>query len=156
MQITEDIRKKVLVFQQTEITEYHIYKRLVQRIKSPENAKILDQIADDELRHYNGWKEYTNEGVQAVQSWLKTYRKSIHKVQQITLYYKRRNHDSCSKEYRQYNLLYRRRELLHVSYGQFQVRRFIHLRLYGFGHCQEVWFFLGRIRKHQRPGGDGC
>ena len=38
-------------FQRTEITEHHIYKRLAQVIKSPENAKILDQIADDELRH---------------------------------------------------------------------------------------------------------
>jgi VIT1/CCC1 family predicted Fe2+/Mn2+ transporter len=63
MQLSEDIRKKVLLFQQTEITEYHIYKRLAQRIKSPANARILDQIAEDELRHYNGWKKYTNEEV---------------------------------------------------------------------------------------------
>ncbi|HET7143762.1 MAG TPA: VIT1/CCC1 transporter family protein [Anaerolineales bacterium] len=64
MQLSEDIRKKVILFQQTEITEYHIYKRLAQRIKSRENAKILDQIAEDELRHYNGWMEYTQEEVQ--------------------------------------------------------------------------------------------
>lgn len=64
MQLSEDIRKKVILFQQTEITEYHIYKRLAQRIKSAENAKILGQIAEDELRHYNGWKEYTQEDVQ--------------------------------------------------------------------------------------------
>ncbi len=62
--LSEDIRKKILLFQQTEITEYHIYKRLAKRIKSQENAKILDAIAEDELRHYNGWKEYTNEEVQ--------------------------------------------------------------------------------------------
>jgi len=64
MQLTEDIRKKVLLFQQTEITEYHIYKRLAKKVKSPENAKILDQIAEDELRHYNGWKQYSMEEVQ--------------------------------------------------------------------------------------------
>ncbi len=64
MQLSEDIRKKVILFQQTEITEYQIYKRLANRIKSEENAKILDQIAEDELRHYNGWKKYTNEEVQ--------------------------------------------------------------------------------------------
>lgn len=63
MQLTEDIRKKVILFQQTEITEYHIYKRLAKRINSPENAKVLDQIAEDELRHYNGWKKYTDEDV---------------------------------------------------------------------------------------------
>ena len=32
--ISEDIRKKILLFQETEITEYHIYKRLAKRIKS--------------------------------------------------------------------------------------------------------------------------
>lgn len=64
MQLSEEIRKKVILFQQTEITEYHIYKRLSKRIKSEENAKILDQIAEDELRHYKGWKEYTKEEIQ--------------------------------------------------------------------------------------------
>jgi VIT1/CCC1 family predicted Fe2+/Mn2+ transporter len=63
MQLSEDIRKKVILFQQTEITEYHIYKRLAKHLKSGENARILDQIAEDELRHYNGWKKYTNEEV---------------------------------------------------------------------------------------------
>ena len=64
MQLSEDIRKQVILFQQTEITEYHIYKRLSKRIRSVENAKVLDQIAEDELRHYKGWKEYTKEDVQ--------------------------------------------------------------------------------------------
>ncbi|MFN8411526.1 MAG: VIT1/CCC1 transporter family protein [Anaerolineales bacterium] len=64
MQLSKDIREKVIIFQQTEITEYHIYKKLAQHIKSVENAQILDQIAEDELRHYKGWKEYTQEEVQ--------------------------------------------------------------------------------------------
>jgi len=64
MQLSEDIRKKVIQFQKMEITEYHIYKRLAQRIKSQENAKILDQIAEDELIHYNGWKQYSNKEVE--------------------------------------------------------------------------------------------
>jgi len=64
MQLTEDIRNKILLFQQIEITEYHIYKRLARRIKSTQNAKILAQIADDELRHAEGWKKYSNTDVQ--------------------------------------------------------------------------------------------
>ena len=64
MQLSESVRKQVLEFQQTEITEYHIYKRLSRRINSPENAEILAKIAEDELRHYNSWKKYTNEEVQ--------------------------------------------------------------------------------------------
>ena len=64
MQLTENIRNKVIQFQQTEITEYHIYKRLAKKIKSPENSKILNQIAEDEKRHYEGWKKYSNTEVQ--------------------------------------------------------------------------------------------
>jgi len=63
MQLSENVRRQVLNFQQTEITEYHIYKRLAKRVNSPENTKIIEQIADDELRHYNGWKKYTNQDV---------------------------------------------------------------------------------------------
>ena len=64
MQFSESIRKQVLGFQQTEITEYHIYKRLAKKINSSENARIIEQIAEDELRHYNGWKKYTNQDIQ--------------------------------------------------------------------------------------------
>jgi VIT1/CCC1 family predicted Fe2+/Mn2+ transporter len=64
MQISDSVRKQILNFQQTEITEHHIYKRLAKKVNSPENAKIIEQIAEDELRHYNGWKKYTNQDVQ--------------------------------------------------------------------------------------------
>jgi VIT1/CCC1 family predicted Fe2+/Mn2+ transporter len=64
MQLSESVRKQVLSFQQTEITEHHIYKRLAQKVDSPENAKIIEQIAADELRHYHSWKKYTNQDIQ--------------------------------------------------------------------------------------------
>jgi len=64
MQLSEQVRRQVLTFQQTEITEHHIYKRLAKKVNSPENAKIIEQIAEDELRHYNGWKKYTNQDIQ--------------------------------------------------------------------------------------------
>jgi len=57
--LTEDLRKKLLVFQRIEITEHQIYKRLAATINSPANAKILQHIADDELKHYDGLKKYT-------------------------------------------------------------------------------------------------
>ena len=50
-------------FQRIEITEYHIYKRLAKSIKDPENSEILNQIADDELRHYEDWKKYTERDI---------------------------------------------------------------------------------------------
>ncbi|MEW5827423.1 MAG: VIT1/CCC1 transporter family protein [Chloroflexota bacterium] len=46
-------------FQRIEITEHHIYKRLARSIRDPENRQVMEQIADDELRHYNDWKKYT-------------------------------------------------------------------------------------------------
>jgi vacuolar iron transporter family protein len=64
MQLSEHVQRQVLKFQQTEITEHHIYKRLAPRVNPPQNAKIIEQIADDELRHYNGWKKYTNQDVE--------------------------------------------------------------------------------------------
>lgn len=63
MVLSNEVRQQLLTFQQNEITEYHIYKRLAKSIKEPENAKIIDQIAEEELGHYEDWKEYTNEDV---------------------------------------------------------------------------------------------
>jgi VIT1/CCC1 family predicted Fe2+/Mn2+ transporter len=73
MEISENVRRQVLKFQQTELTEHHIYKRLAQKITSAENAKILQQIADDELRHYHGWKKYTKEDIEPRWSLVRFY-----------------------------------------------------------------------------------
>ncbi len=64
MNITEAMRKKLLGFQRNEITEHHIYSKLAEKIKSPENREILENIADDELRHYRKWQEYTQHDVE--------------------------------------------------------------------------------------------
>ena len=50
-------------FQRIEITEYHIYKRLAKSIKNPENRLIMEQIAEDELRHSEDWKKYTQQDI---------------------------------------------------------------------------------------------
>jgi vacuolar iron transporter family protein len=64
MQLSERVERQLLKFQQTEITEHHIYKRLARKVTPPENAQIIEQIAEDELRHYNGWKKYTNQDIE--------------------------------------------------------------------------------------------
>ncbi|GJQ52743.1 MAG: membrane protein [Anaerolineaceae bacterium] len=71
MQLTEDVRKLILDFQQAEITEYQIYNKLADKIKSAENAAILRRIAQDELRHYREWKQHSGEDVQP--QWLKVW-----------------------------------------------------------------------------------
>jgi VIT1/CCC1 family predicted Fe2+/Mn2+ transporter len=68
MELSPELHQQLLTFQRTEITEHHVYKRLAKCIKSPENAKVLGQIADDELKHYNDWKKYTQREVKP--NWL--------------------------------------------------------------------------------------
>jgi VIT1/CCC1 family predicted Fe2+/Mn2+ transporter len=50
-------------FQRNEITEHHIYKHLSVKVSGIKNRRILSQIADDEMRHYNVWKNYTRKEV---------------------------------------------------------------------------------------------
>jgi VIT1/CCC1 family predicted Fe2+/Mn2+ transporter len=57
-----DIRH-LAVFQKNEITEHHIYNNLSKRVSGVKNRRILAQIADDELRHYQVWKTYTRKDV---------------------------------------------------------------------------------------------
>jgi VIT1/CCC1 family predicted Fe2+/Mn2+ transporter len=61
--IDEDLRLRILGFQRSEVTEYHIYSRLSGMIRDEENSRLLSRIADDERRHYEFWREYTNEDV---------------------------------------------------------------------------------------------
>ncbi len=63
MELSKEVRQQLLAFQENEITEYYIYKKLAKSIKETKNAKILDQIAEDELSHYEDWKKYTKEEV---------------------------------------------------------------------------------------------
>ena len=63
MDISKELREQLLVYQRNEITEHHIYKRLAGTIKSPENKRVLEKIADDELRHYWRWRIYTQQDV---------------------------------------------------------------------------------------------
>ena len=50
-------------FQKNEITEYYIYSRLSRKVKNKKNAETLQNIGDDEMRHYMFWKEYSGADV---------------------------------------------------------------------------------------------
>ena len=62
--LSKEVRQKLLTYQENEITEHHIYRKLAQAIDSPENSRVLNDIAEDELRHYHDWREYTQEDVE--------------------------------------------------------------------------------------------
>lgn len=57
------VREKLLGYQRSEITEHRIYEKLAQTIDSPENSRVLRDIAADELSHYHDWHKYTQQDV---------------------------------------------------------------------------------------------
>lgn len=63
MELDPKLRQLLLKFQRIEITEHHIYRQLAQIVPSPENRKILEKIAQDELRHAQDWKQHTGQEV---------------------------------------------------------------------------------------------
>jgi len=63
MDLSPEIREKLVTFQKLEITENHIYSRLAGTVKSPENRQVLEKIAADEMRHYELWRSYTGQNV---------------------------------------------------------------------------------------------
>lgn len=65
MDISKELQEQLLTYQKNEITEHHIYKRLAAIVKSPENTRVLEAIADDELRHYHEWRAYSQRDVKA-------------------------------------------------------------------------------------------
>jgi len=63
MTISAALKEQLVGFQQNEITEYHIYRKLAKVVKCSRNCGILEEIANDELRHYRQWQQYTEEEV---------------------------------------------------------------------------------------------
>jgi len=62
MEISQDLKNKVLKAQKSELTEHIIYKKLSQIAKGS-NKKVLEAISSDELSHYNFWKRFTSKDV---------------------------------------------------------------------------------------------
>ena len=54
--ISPELRAKLLTFQKSERTEAIVYKRLAKQCESKKNCEILNQIAADELRHAEFWR----------------------------------------------------------------------------------------------------
>ena len=61
--LNKKLRKKLLLSQKYVICEHLIYKKLAQSAKDAKNKKVLTLISNDELKHYNTWKKYTNKTV---------------------------------------------------------------------------------------------
>lgn len=60
-QVPADLLKKLRSIQRTEVTEYHVYKRLAESLPAGPNRQLLERIASDEAAHARLWKQYTGE-----------------------------------------------------------------------------------------------
>jgi len=56
-----------------EITEYHIYQQLAALSKDEDNTRTLNEIADQELGHYNFWKGITGKEAKPNQRKIRKY-----------------------------------------------------------------------------------
>lgn len=74
MDLSPEIYQELINAQKNEITEYHVYHNIAKTLKDPENRRIVEEIGDDEKRHYEIWKGYTGKKVQPnrFQIWLYT------------------------------------------------------------------------------------
>jgi vacuolar iron transporter family protein len=63
MELTESLRQRLLTAQTNEITEHQVYRQIAARLKEAHNRRVLEEIAADELRHYQQWKMYTGQEV---------------------------------------------------------------------------------------------
>lgn len=61
--VNSELKAMLVKEQKNEITGHLIYKKIANRTKDKENAKILMKISNDELNHYNMFKSITGEDV---------------------------------------------------------------------------------------------
>jgi VIT1/CCC1 family predicted Fe2+/Mn2+ transporter len=63
VKLNEETRKRVLAVQRNEITEHLFYQKLAEMTKETANKKVLKNISESELKHYNIWKNHSGEEV---------------------------------------------------------------------------------------------
>lgn len=63
MELSTELRQALLTAQKTEITEHHVYMNIAKRIKDDHNRQVVEEIGQDEKRHYEIWKAYTRKDV---------------------------------------------------------------------------------------------
>ena len=58
--ISERVKKEVIRFQKSEITEFVLYTKLAKATKDSKNKRVLKRLAREEKGHYNFLKKYSN------------------------------------------------------------------------------------------------
>lgn len=73
MELSPELRARLLAFQQLELTEYEIYRRLARTLPPGKNRRILQAIAADERRHGEAWQAITGQEVKPKRLWVWFY-----------------------------------------------------------------------------------
>ncbi|MHA1270572.1 MAG: VIT1/CCC1 transporter family protein [Candidatus Helarchaeota archaeon] len=73
MEIDNETKNFILKLQKNEITEHHIYLKLAKKQKKSHNRQVLESIAQEELEHYNIWRQYTKTDVKPNKSKIRRY-----------------------------------------------------------------------------------
>lgn len=60
---SKELKKELVNAQRSEISEHYIYKELSKLIEDLHNKELLVRISEEELGHYEIWKNYTGEDV---------------------------------------------------------------------------------------------
>jgi VIT1/CCC1 family predicted Fe2+/Mn2+ transporter len=63
MDISPDLQNRLMAMQKDEVTSYHLYLKLAEMTADAHNSETLRQIAEQELRHYETWKRYTQRDI---------------------------------------------------------------------------------------------
>ncbi len=63
VQLTEQTRKLLLSYQQSEVTDHVLYSRIASRQKESKNKTVLENIAAEEVGHAAIWGKYTGQEV---------------------------------------------------------------------------------------------
>jgi VIT1/CCC1 family predicted Fe2+/Mn2+ transporter len=61
--ISLEQKEQLKKLQQEEINGHYTYARLAKVVKDPNNSKVIQRISEEELKHYEIWKKYTQEAV---------------------------------------------------------------------------------------------
>ncbi|MGQ9513864.1 MAG: VIT1/CCC1 transporter family protein [Thermoproteota archaeon] len=61
--LDEETRKSVVDAQRNEVTEHYVYLRLSMSSKNSNNRDVLRMISEEEFKHYNFWKVYSQKDV---------------------------------------------------------------------------------------------
>lgn len=59
MSLTPAQKNRILILQKEELNGHYTYLKLASAVKDEHNAQILNRIAQEELKHYQIWKRYT-------------------------------------------------------------------------------------------------